>query len=400
MNSKTIFTLLAAGILTLNACKKKEEPTVPKSKGEAIEYAMMVTGGASPNTTAYFSGFDKLPSGTVGTADAVELTGSGIMYSYNQNQYLITFGAPATLRKYGFDDATGKPKELGAIVVQGLKTFGAVNFVSETEAYAASNGFGGVPKVVKFNPTKMEIISTIDVTLLQKAEAKNVFYLGMAFTDDYLFMGVNYQTPTFTNLGDSVYVAVINRKTDKVEKLISDGRTGMIWASGTAQGFSGSSLVIDENKDIYVHGTGNKSNVPSGVIRIKSGQTTFDPTYFFNLKTAVGSDCYGIFHYGGGKAFTLKSEDPVNYPFDDSKKAGYRYVKIDLYNRTSQGELSASLPMVSSSSIVKKWEASKLYLSAPTPTSNAVYSFDIATGAVTKAFDVSAGSVNGFIKFK
>ena len=96
----------------------------------------------------------------------------------------------------------------------------------------------------------------------------------------------------------------------------------------------------------------------------------------------------------------MKSEDPANYPFDDDKTAGYRYFKIDLYNKTSQGELSATMPKVSTSSIVKKWEASKLYLSAPTPTSNAVYSFDISTGAVTKAFDVSAGSVNGFIKFK
>jgi Domain of unknown function (DUF4374) len=397
--STAAWVVLATFCLLLNACKEKEEET-PKTKGELLEYAMMVTGGISPNQTAYFSGFEKQPTGAVGTSVAAELTGSGIMYSYNKSQYLITFGAPATLRKYGFGD-DGKPKELGAIVVQGLKTFGAVDFISETEAYAASNGFGGVPKLVKFNPTTMQITTTIDLTSIQKPLGKTVFYLGMTHRDDYLFMGVNYQTSTFSNLGDSVYVAVVNLKTNSVEKLIADGRCSMIWNSGTASGFGPSSMLLDENNDIYVMGTGNSAtNVPSGIVRIKNGQTTFDNSYFFNLKTALGAEGLGFFYYGGGKALTLKSEDPDNYPFDDDKKAGYQYVKIDLYGKTAQGELSATLPKVSSSAIAKKWDAKKLYLSAPTPTSNTMYSFDLATGAIVKEFDSSAGVINGFVKFK
>ena len=398
-NKQTLLALLlVAFALVFNACKK-DEPEIPKKKGELIEYAMMVTGGVSPNQTAYFSGFNSLPTGVVGTSGAAELTGSGIMYSYNKFNYLITFGAPATLRKYGFDD-DGKPKELGAIVVQGLRTFGAVYFISDTEAYAASNGNGGVPKVVKFDPTTMQITATIDLTPLQKSGARNVFYLGLTHRDDFVYMGVNYQTPTFTNLGDSVYVAVINRKTDKVEKLIADGRSSMIWSGNSDNGFSAKSLILDENKDIYVVGTSNKSKVPSGVLRIKNGQTTFDKDYFFDLSKTVGSNCYGLFYYGNGKAFTLKSEDPINYPFDDAKNAGYKYHKIDLLNRTSQGDLSASIPNVSSSSIVKKWDNSTLYFSVPTPTSHAMYSFNIASGAVKKEFDSSAGLINGFVKFK
>ena len=102
--NKAVLVILVALTMLLNACKKDEKVVeIPKTKGELLEYAMMVTGGTSPNQTAYFSGFEKLPTGAVGTSGAAELTGSGIMYAYNKNQYLITFGAPATLRKYGFD---------------------------------------------------------------------------------------------------------------------------------------------------------------------------------------------------------------------------------------------------------------------------------------------------------
>ncbi len=395
--SKVILALSAAFSLFLSACEKTDP--APNANDEAVKYALMVTGGAFPNQTAYFSGFKQLPSGVVGTEGAAELTGSGIMHSYKEHQYLTTFGAPATLRKYGFD-AQGRPQELGAFVVQSLNTFGAVDFVSDTEAYAASNGFGGVPKLVKFNPTTMQITGTIDLTPIQKRGAKDVFYLGMTHRDDYVFMGVNYQTASFSNLGDSVYVAVINRKTDKVEKLIADGRCGIIWNGGSASSFGPSSIVLDENKDIYITGTGNQAKVPSGVVRIKNGQTTFDPTYFMDLTKTVGSDCQGLFYYGNGRALTLKSEDPANYPFDDSKNAGYRYFKVDLYQKTSQGELSALLPKVSSSAMTSKWDESKLYLSAPTPTTNAMYSLDLSSGTVKKEFDLSAGVSNGFVKFK
>lgn len=396
---KVIFNLsfLAIAVTVFISCKKDEE--VPLTKGESVKYAMAITGGTFPSQTSYFMGFENMPTGSVTTANAAEMQSSAMMFSYGGFNYISNFGSPATLRKFGFDDVTGKPKELGTFVVQGLKTFGAIEFISATEAYAASNGFGGVPKLIKFNPTTMQVTGNVDLSPLQKSKAKEVFYLGMASRDNQLFMGINYQTANFSNVGDSVYVAVINRTTDKVEKLIADGRTSIIWASGTASAFGGSSLFVDENKDVYVNGTGDGGKIPSGIVRIKNGQTTFDKDYFFDLNKAVGSDAYGIHYYGNGKALTLKSDDPNNYPFDDDKAAGYRFFKIDLAAKTSQGELSTTIPKVFSSAFSKKWD-NKLYLSAPTPKTNAIYSFDIATGTVKKEFDVAAGECNGFIKFK
>ncbi|MEO6282393.1 MAG: hypothetical protein ABIO93_03330 [Dyadobacter sp.] len=383
--------LLGTSIIISSCDNDKEEPEAEK----AINYAMTVTGGTYPDQTTYFLGTKDLPSGTVGTASAAELASNGMMFSYGGYAYVTTFGAPATLRKYSFDQAA-KPTEVASFIVQGLKTFGAVDFISETEAYAASNSYGGVPKLVKFNPTTMQITSTIDLTALQKTGATQIFYLGMTHRDDQIFMGCNYQAG-FNNLADSVYVAVIGRTSGKVEKLISDGRTGMIWSSGTASGFSGGSLVLDESGDIYVHGTGNGTGVPSGVIRIKKGATTFDKDYFLNLKTATGADCLGLMYYGNGKALTCRADVADNYPFDGDVPS-YKYYRIDLAAKTSQGALAGIPDVFGSSAFISKWDNNIIYINSPGATANSVYSLTIADGSVKKVFDLSSGICNGFTK--
>ena len=395
--TKFNYLLLFAFVLLNFACKT--EVKEPDLSVNGINYAMMVTGGTFPDETTYFMGSKDFPTGSVGTSTAKELASSGIMYKYGKFCYITTFGAPATLRKYSFD-AAGKPVEVSSFIVQGLKTFGAVDFVSETEAYAASNGFGGVPKLVKFNPTSMQITSTIDLKPIQKANATQIFFLGLTHRDNYLYMGCNYQKG-FSNLADSAYVAVINRTSGIVEKVIADGRCGMIWNAGSAYGFSGNSLVIDENNDIYVHGTGDGAKIPSGVVRIKNGQTIFDTSYFLDLKKATGKDCSGIMYYGNGKALTCRSEDTNYdfYPFDADEPI-YKYYKIDLTAKTSQGELSTTLPKIfGSNSFISKWDNNTVYFGVAAAKSNSVYSLSIANGTVKKEFDFSSGACNGFTKF-
>ena len=385
--------LLLSLSVFLTACEKNNEPAEPEA---AINYALTMTGGTYPNQTTYFFGTKDLPTGTVGTSTAAELTSNGMMFKYGKYAYVTTFGAPATLRKYSFDQQ-GKPTEMASFIVQGLKTFGAVDFMSETEAYAASNGYGGVPKLIKFNPTTMQITGTIDLTALQKKNATQIFYLSMVHRDDQLFMGCNYQNG-FSNLADSVYVAVINRTSGTVEKLIADGRTGMIWNSGTASSFAPGSLVLDENGDIYVHGTGNGANVPSGVIRIKKGTTIFDKDYFLNFKSATGADCLGLMYYGNGKALTCRSEDANDYPFDGNAPS-YTYYKVDLATKTSSGVLSKDIPPVFGSyAFTTKWDNNTVYLNVPAATTNAIYSLNIGTGSVKKEFELSSGICNGFAK--
>ncbi|MDR7211431.1 DUF4374 domain-containing protein [Flavobacterium piscis] len=399
MKTKNLSMLMIAlvAIISLFSCEKDAEPGNPNK----VNYALSTTGGIYPNQTTYLFGTNSFPSGTLDTSTAAELASSGSMYKYGSDIYMTTFGAPATLRKYVFDDK-GVPRETASFSVAGLKTFGAVEFISATEAYAAANGFGGVPKLVKFNPANMQIITTVDLTGLQKAGATDVFYLGMVIRDNFIYMGVNYQDASFSNLEDKVFVGIINRTTNKVEKLIEDDRSSEMWTGGTSSSFSPNTLIKDANNDIYVLGFANNGK-PSGILKIKSGTTEFDPTYFFNLDTATGKSCLGLYHFANGLTFTIRYSDPVAYPFDtdanyDSYAAGEIY-KIDLAAKTSSGNISTALPKIfGNNTFMTQWDADKIYFNVSAASSNAVYSYTINGGTVAKEFDLSSGTCNGFTK--
>ncbi|SNB44197.1 conserved exported hypothetical protein [Flavobacterium psychrophilum] len=399
MKIKNLSMLMIASIalISLSSCEKDAEPQNPNK----VNYALSTTGGTWPNQTTYLFGTNQFPSGTLGTSTAAELASSGSMYKYGSDIYMTTFGAPATLRKYTYD-STGRPQEVGSFSIAGLKTFGAVEFVSATEAYAAANGFGGVPKLVKFNPTNMQIITTVNLTGLSKSGATEVYYLGMVIRDNFIYMGVNYQDANFSNLEDKVFVGIINRTSNTVEKLIEDDRSSEMWNGGTSASFSPNCLIKDENNDIYVTGYANNGK-PSGILRIKNGTTVFDPTYFFNLSTVTGKPCLGLYHFGNGLTFTIRYSDPVAYPFDtdanyDSYAAGEIY-KIDLTAKTSSGNISTTLPKIfGNNTFMTKWDNDKIYFNVSAASSNSIYSYKINGGTVAKEFDLSSGTCNGFTK--
>ncbi|MEP6712064.1 MAG: hypothetical protein ABJA37_06600 [Ferruginibacter sp.] len=399
---KQLIGLTALGIIMLTnySCKKTETP-VPVNTNKA-NYALSVTGGNYPNQTTYLFGSNLFPTGSVGTGNAAELTSSGQMYKYGTNVYINTFGAPATLRKYEFDEA-GKPKQTGSFSVPGLKTFGTVDFISETEAYAASNGYGGIPKLVKFNPTTMQITGTIDMSSTHKAASVGGdYYLGMVHRDNNLFMGITYTNASGDPLYDSVFVAVIDKVAGTVTKVLADGRSGEMWTGGSDASFSPPTLVKDANNDIYVMGFASNGK-PSGVLKIKNGTTDFDASYFFNLNTATGKPCLGLYYFGSGQVFTMRYADAVAYPFDLDASynplAAAEYYKIDLTAKTSLGNIAPTLPkLFGVSTFMTKWDNEKIYFNAPAATSNAVYSYQLSNGTVKKEFELSAGQCNGFTK--
>ncbi len=390
-------TLLLAG---LTACDKEDKKPENMNK---VNYAITATGGTGSSQTTYLFGTQDFPTGSVGTSNAAELASSGMMFHYGGNVYISTFGAPATLRKYEFD-GDGKPKLLNSFSVPGLKTFGAVLFISVTEAYAAPNGVGGLPKLIKFNPTSMGITGTVDLSSLQKPGATDVFYLGMTERDGNLFMGINYQDASFTNLADSVFVAVINRSAGTLTKLLADGRSSQMWSGGTENGFMPNAMIKDATGNIYVMGfaAGGK---PSGILRINPGTTVFDPSYFFNLNATTGGPCLGLFYFGDGNVFTIRYSDPAFYPFDSENTLPFtagakaEYYKINLGTKTSSGNIAPSLPKVfGNSAFMTKWDNEKIYFNVASATGNSIYSYKLSNASTTKEFDVAAGDCNGFTK--
>ncbi|MEJ7558133.1 MAG: hypothetical protein WKF66_07460 [Pedobacter sp.] len=395
MKKSNYFLALSAFLVISTQACKKDDNEVKEETGEA-KYAISITGTTAP-TTSYLFSTPTFPSGTLGTSTALESPSSATIYKYGKYVYQNNFGAPATLRKYFFD-AEGKPQEVGSFVIPGLKTMGAVSFTSETEAYATVAGFGSLPKLVKFNPSTMQVSSTIDLSGLLKTGATEMYYIGLVQRDNHIYMGVNYQDATFNNLEDKVFIAVIDKTTGTLVKLISDDRSSQMWNGGSESSFAANGLVKDSNGDIYVMGYANKGK-PSGILKIKNGETTFDPAYFFDLNAATGKPCLGILHFGNGQTFTVRFDDATAYPFDKSTVFSCQYYKIDLANKTTSGNISSTIPGFKGRyAFATKFDNSKIYFNVNAATSNSIYSYKISDGAVAKEFDFSSGPCNGFAK--
>ncbi|MGF7079660.1 hypothetical protein [Mucilaginibacter sp. UYCu711] len=402
MKKHYLATFVACTLLFTQACKKSSTDTTPTPTGPST-YALSVTGGTYPSQTTYMFGTLGFPSGTLGTTSASESASTALVFRYGKNMYQSNFGAPATLHKFEFD-AAGKSKEVGSLAVAGLKTIAAVDFISDTEAWATVAGYGLVGKLVKFNPSTMTITSTIDLSSIQKTGSTEVYYEGLIHRDNYLYMCVNYQNKSGSNLEDKVFVTIIDRTTGTVFKQISDSRSSEAWNSGTESSFQPNVMVKDASGDIYVMGYANNGK-PSGILRIKSGTTDFDTSYFFDLSATTGKPCIGILYFGAGQVFTVRYGDAVAYPFDldanYNSVATCQYYKIDLAAKTTSGNISTAIPnFFGNSAFAVKFDDSKIYFNCAgaAASSNAIYSYQISNGAVVKEFGFASGACNAFAK--
>ncbi len=380
---------LAAALL-FGSCSKKDNPD-PSPGNAAVKYAISNVGGAYPSQTTYVQGLANLDITSLDNKNAAELASFSSQWTYNEAVYLTAFGAPATINKYTFD-ASGRAVAAGKLIVPGANTFSSIEFVSNTEAYASVGG--GLAKVIKFDPSSLQITGEIDLSSVVKPDALSIYYLGMKARDGKLFMGVSYFDADF-NPYDTAYVVVIDLSQGKVEKLIKDERTANIFLAGS----SVSGFALAANGDLYIQGQGT-ANAPSGVLRIKKGETNFDTAYFFDLKAATGKDCSGLYLFDNGLAFTAQIQDPADAY--EMNGPNYRYYKIDLGNKTSSGDISAALPNIfgSSTSIMRKLDDASVLFVVSSSSENALYSYNISDGKVARKITMSSGTCTGFDKLK
>ncbi|WP_315814854.1 hypothetical protein [Paraflavitalea speifideaquila] len=291
------------------------------------------------------------------------------------------------MTKYAFDK-NGKATKASELVVPGAKTYSTVEFVNPTEAYASVAG--GLAKLIKFNPTTMERTGEIDLSSILRAEAPVMYYLGMKARDGKLFMGVFYEGAGFVEkYNDTAYVAVIDLATGKLEKLIKDYRTGSVFDAYD-------SFSIDKNGDIYVAALGY-TNRPSGLLRIKKGQTDFDPAYFFDFDAATGYKCRGVSLFDNGLAFTLALVKPADsYEINGPS---HQFYKLDVVQKTSAGKLGG-LPDVfgSNGATMRLYGNDQVIFAFAGKTENSLYSYQLANSSVSKKISspeaVAAVSVN------
>ena len=308
--SSFLFAVTLTALFT--ACSSNSDDPTPAPKpnpgDKDFNGVIFATGITNPEGNSGNVYLQALPSFLPGTYD-------------NSNSIPCGFGSTPIVTEsgsvYTFPDYMGNTKaEItrykingdGTWVKQGTLSIpasaAACNIVeaSKEKAYVSLQGLG----IVRiFNPTTMTKIADIDLNDLKQKETR-VAPAAMIIRDGKLFVGLNQMNGQYMPTCNNIELAMIDVKTDKVEKHIVNTSIEMCFAT---RPIDAGSIFMDENKDIYINCIGSFGFIPGlngGIVRIKNGSTDVDPDYYIRLdKTEVAglttkhADFLATLFYGG-----------------------------------------------------------------------------------------------------
>jgi hypothetical protein len=209
---------------------------------------------------------------------------------------------------------------------------------SDTRAYCSLYKAG---KIIVFNPSTMAIINTIDLTSYALGGDGNPDPSIMEIKNGKLYVACTQTSDGFTS-SHPVQVLIID--VNNTSSIVSATDSRSTWAGSINEQ---KSLFFTENGDMYIfcvasYGFGGASQ-KCGFLRIKNGETAFDPTYFFNVAdysiTGITGNKVDYLQrmrytsngivYSTGNIYALAS-NPPNYITDRT----YGSFKVDIINKT------------------------------------------------------------------
>ena len=326
-----IAALVLLSLVGLTSCGK-DSPDFPPSTKSEVGFVHSVNIGEN----TYISLFKDLNVSSLNTDNALVLPKGAFTFVYKNKIYVTD---TEHLYKY-------IPKD-GILVQEGntmLFPSGAkatyITFLSEKKAYVSCLGLG---KVWIIDPSSMTKTGEIDLSgysLGKLAGDNNPEPCASIIRDGILYVTL-CQLKSAYSCEKGAHIALIDTKTDKPIKMISDPRATMA-SSMTPAG----DPFVDEKGDIYFYCVamfGYQPGVKEGFLRIKKGEQDFDNSYCFaladvNLEGVKGnrtSYAYNKVYGGNGNVYGYlnipgATSNPPDYVHDKSFQA----FEINLYNKT------------------------------------------------------------------
>ncbi|MDR1668276.1 MAG: DUF4374 domain-containing protein [Bacteroidales bacterium] len=303
MNKKIIFpsVMIALGAMSiLPSCDKDENK-------EQTKGAYLIS--ASSEDGSYLLQSEELSSGQVSIAGNGIESASATTWIFYKNRYayglMYRQGDPATVSAYEINAADGKltPRLNEYQMPSRFTTWGYYSdyIVTSVNATGSDNN-----TVITFN-----FLDVNNQTITEKAvPAGNLIGNGAAETlsgileaGDRFFSGV---CPTVASTAegdalryiDSVWVAIFDK--DLNYTVLRDGR--LSYATGRHRSSYRTNIAKDDNDNVYVFSSAydSRTSKPSGALRVKKGETRFDPDYFFDIQSAAqGRHLFTVWHITG-----------------------------------------------------------------------------------------------------
>jgi hypothetical protein len=382
LRGRRLLVVLGGAAAVLAACSGDETSGPDTAAGDLLVVTSIpdqsgVNGSSFVQTAS-------LAQAEITNADAFEQTFFPYV-SIRGNDVIVTQGLGGDQAVRYVRGADGRLSEAGRMSLP-PGGFGAnVVFASSTLAYVAVTYAG---KIISFNPQTMTATGEIDLTALDisrnpsNPEDNNPEPAVMSLRDGKLFVGLQQLVTGFAS-ADGADVAVIDAATAQLDTVVQDTRT----ASPGRYGYN-QTMFLDEAGDLYVYcvaSFGFVAGQKAGFLRIRAGESGFDPGYFVNLTEAdvdvPGGKINllnGIGYGGEGYVYAIAqvlalTSNPPQYATDRNFQA----IRVHL----PSGEIEA-LPLPLSNGIATgvTFKDGKVIFGLATATGVGLYTYDPVTG--------------------
>lgn len=257
----------------------------------------------------YVGAVPDVPEGELDYSDFLEL-GNVDLSTYGGWVFAWERGA-AVITRYGvredfslFED--GKKLSFLGYSGGGEVVGGELAFISSTRAYALSSE---LDVVVIWNPTTMEITGTIPMQPPDVPEGFVSFAHHPAVAGDKVIWEIVSTNEETEEIHHAVMLAVASTETDEPVRYVTDERCA---------GANGGHL--DEHGDYYVRADAywgryaaygaRASEVQSCVLRLRAGESEFDPTYLLSMESLTGSRINWPWFHVEGTRYVAWAWDP------------------------------------------------------------------------------------------
>ncbi len=368
--------------VALNSCDK--DPKV--DPGAGLDKLVIVTNITTANPVIGYVGTLKDLSVANFTNTKSRQTGQyPFITVYKNDVFVMPNRSGDVVKKYTRQN-DGTLAETGSFTAPAASTPLQMVVESDTKAYLSlwTNG-----RIAVINPSTMQLINYIDLTSYGLGGDGNPDPSVMALRNGKLYVGCSQTTNGFTSVHPAQVLIIDVNNANSITS-VTDNRS--TWAGNVDES---KSIFFDESGDLYIfcvasYGFGGPTQ-KCGFLRIKNGQTTFDPTYFFNVADYNVSGIPGnkvdyLSHmrytndgmvYSTGNIYALAS-NPPNYITD---RTGGSF-KVDLINKAIT---KLNIPYSNGYAASVGLFENKVLFGIASTSGVGIYSYDPATDATSSS---------------
>lgn len=403
-------TLFAALAIIAVSCSKDNNDAIPVGPEGSKVYTLGVGVTTSTATTNYVVQVSDLMTGKISLKDNGILQEGYRDYGFAGSTFYSIGGLGVTDVNAITLDATGK-----------LATKTGLTFELASNDFVDVDGTGKTMLGISIPVSPTEGLNakfyTVDVagnTITNKGEVPMndihpssedwIFHSGLQVRGSQVFHAFypsNFTTYETKNT-DMAYVAIYSYPGFKLEKVITDNRTGPAGAFNTRSG-----LFKTETGDLYTVSTTSfangysQSTKPAAVLKIKAGTTEFDKDYFFNTDAATnGGKIAHAIYIGNGKLFAAVTTVPPTLA-DRWADNNLRLAIVDLNAKTITPVANAPVYKGDGGrSFATLVDDGKVYSAMTVNGVVNIYQTDIASATATKGAEVEGSFVGGIARLK